>query len=228
MVRRTKEDALATRDRLLDAAEHLFQAKGVSRTTLNDIAVAAGATRGAIYWHFKDKADLFNAMMERVTLPLEESAKQLDDGTQDPVDNIRESMMQALRKLTEDSQAHRVFDIATHKVEYVDEMLAVRERHVKARDECLQHVQGALLLAARRRGIRLQMPAVMAAHGLHAMVDGLIQNWLLDPKTFDLVAIGRQTLEVYLKGLGLLDVGPRAASVPEAKVIPLRPRANRG
>ncbi|RZI93264.1 MAG: TetR family transcriptional regulator, partial [Rubrivivax sp.] len=79
MVRRTKEDALATRDRLLDAAEHLFQAKGVSRTSLNDIATAAGTTRGAIYWHFKDKADLFNAMMERVTLPLEESAKQLDD-----------------------------------------------------------------------------------------------------------------------------------------------------
>ena len=228
MVRRTKEDALATRDRLLDAAEHLFQAKGVSRTSLNDIATAAGTTRGAIYWHFKDKADLFNAMMERVTLPLEESAKQLDDGTQDPVDNIRESMMQALRKLTEDPQAHRVFDIATHKVEYVDEMLAVRERHVKARDECLQHVQGALLLAARRRGICLQMPAVMAAHGLHAMVDGLIQNWLLDPKTFDLVELGRQTLEVYLKGLGLLDVAPRAAVLPRAQVIPLRPRANRG
>ena len=65
MVRRTKADALATRNSLLDAAEHLFQARGVSRTSLNDIATAAGTTRGAIYWHFKDKADLFNAMMER-------------------------------------------------------------------------------------------------------------------------------------------------------------------
>jgi TetR/AcrR family acrAB operon transcriptional repressor len=63
LVRRTKEEALATRHRLLDAAELLFQAQGVSRTTLNDIARQAGATRGAIYWHFKDKADLFNAMM---------------------------------------------------------------------------------------------------------------------------------------------------------------------
>ena len=70
MVRRTKQEALATRHSLLDSAELLFQAQGVSRTSLQDIAQAAGATRGAIYWHFKDKADLFNAMMERVTLPL--------------------------------------------------------------------------------------------------------------------------------------------------------------
>ena len=71
MVRRTKEEALATRHKLLDAAECLFQSQGVSRTSLQDIAVRAGATRGAVYWHFKDKADLFNAMMDRVTLPLE-------------------------------------------------------------------------------------------------------------------------------------------------------------
>ena len=71
MARRTKEDAMATRHKLLDSAENLFQAQGVSRTSLQDIARRAGATRGAIYWHFKDKADLFNAMMERVTLPLE-------------------------------------------------------------------------------------------------------------------------------------------------------------
>jgi TetR/AcrR family acrAB operon transcriptional repressor len=71
VARRTKEEALATRNRLLDAAELLFQAQGVSQTTLQQIAQQAGATRGAIYWHFKDKADLFNAMMERVILPLE-------------------------------------------------------------------------------------------------------------------------------------------------------------
>ena len=48
--------------------------QGVSQTSLQQIAQQAGATRGAIYWHFKDKADLFNAMMERVTLPLESRA----------------------------------------------------------------------------------------------------------------------------------------------------------
>ena len=66
MARRTKEEAQATRDRILDAAELEFQRHGVSRTSLQAIARAAGVTRGAIYWHFKNKPDLFKAMLKRL------------------------------------------------------------------------------------------------------------------------------------------------------------------
>ena len=71
MARRTKEEAQETRGRILDAAESVFHEKGVAHSSLAEIAQVAGVTRGAIYWHFKDKADLFEAMMDRVTLPLE-------------------------------------------------------------------------------------------------------------------------------------------------------------
>ena len=47
MVRKTKEDALATRDSILDSAEQLFVTQGVAHTTLQHIATAAGLTRGA-------------------------------------------------------------------------------------------------------------------------------------------------------------------------------------
>ena len=50
MARRTKEDAAATRNGLIDAAERVFCEKGVSRASLSDIASAAGATRGALYF----------------------------------------------------------------------------------------------------------------------------------------------------------------------------------
>mgnify|MGYP000926718169 CR=1 FL=1 len=55
MVKKSKADAELTRQHLLDAAELLFLERGVSRTSLQHIATAAGATRGAIYWHFKDR-----------------------------------------------------------------------------------------------------------------------------------------------------------------------------
>ncbi|HKW83015.1 MAG TPA: TetR family transcriptional regulator, partial [Burkholderiaceae bacterium] len=73
MARRTKEEAQATRSLILDTAELVFEQRGVSGTSLNEIAKAAGLTRGAIYWHFQNKADLFNAMMDRATLPLEQA-----------------------------------------------------------------------------------------------------------------------------------------------------------
>ena len=51
--------------------EVVFRARGVTRTSLAEIATAAGVTRGAVYWHFKDKAALFHAMCDRATLPLD-------------------------------------------------------------------------------------------------------------------------------------------------------------
>lgn len=204
MVRRTKADALATRNSLLDAAEHLFQARGVSRTSLNDIAVAAGTTRGAIYWHFKDKADLFNAMMDRVTLPMEESLQcAVASDAQDPVAEIRAAMLEALRKTATDAQTRRVFEVATHKVEYVAELMAVQQRHLRGRDECQARIRQALERATTLSGQPLPVTAEMAAIGLHALVNGLIQNWLLDPPAFDLMETGRHTIDTYLAGLGL-------------------------
>ncbi len=205
MVRRTKADALATRNSLLDAAEHLFQERGVSRTSLNDIATAAGTTRGAIYWHFKDKADLFNAMMERVTMPLEGTlacTARAADATAAPLLSLRDSMMSALRQTATDEQTRRVFEVATHKVEYVSEMQAVRDRHLQVRNECMAMTEEILQQAVAREGVQLQVSVPTAALGLHVIMDGLIQNWLLDPEAFDLVESGRDTMDVYLKGLG--------------------------
>ena len=205
MVRRTKADALVTRNTLLDAAEHLFQAHGVSRTSLNDIATAAGNTRGAIYWHFKDKADLFNAMMERVTMPLEGAlacAAGKAEAADNPLLSLRDSMMNALRQTATDEQTRRVFEVATHKVEYVSEMQAVRDRHLRVRNQCMAMTEKALREVVRRENVKLAMPLPTAALGLHVIMDGLIQNWLLDPQAFDLEKCGRQTMDAYLTGLG--------------------------
>ncbi|MBS0447672.1 MAG: TetR family transcriptional regulator [Proteobacteria bacterium] len=202
MVRRTKLEAEATRTRILDTAELLFEREGVARTSLHEIAQAAGVTRGAIYWHFKDKADLFNAMMKRVTLPLEEGVHRSDDpDLADPLVYMRERFMDALRKTAGDPQTRRVFEIATHKVEYVGELTAVRDRHLAVRNECLAHVERGMRRARRRGLATRRLPARSAALGLHALIDGLIQNWMLDPQAFDLLKVGRQVLDAYLAGL---------------------------
>ena len=203
MVRRTKEDAAETRSSLLDAAERIFYEKGVSRTSLNDIAVGAGTTRGAIYWHFKDKADLFNAMMERVTLPMEATLSGIGvQGSADPLDKIRVAMRSALHLTMHNIQVRRVFEVATHKVEYVDELLAVKQRHLEVRNRCVAQLQDDLEQAVRHHSVALPIPLEVASQCLHAMVGGLIENWLLDPEAFDLVAMGDAALGTYLAGLG--------------------------
>lgn len=204
MPRRSKEDALATRNSLLDAAERVFLAQGVAGTSLNDIAQEAGTTRGAIYWHFTDKADLFNAMMDRIVMPLQLAMECVEcPGEVDPLPHLKQAMRQALHQTVADPQTRRVFEVATHKVEYVDSLCAVRERHLAMRNHSVERFRLALLRSASARGVRLPMPGVQAAHGLHAIIDGLIQNWLLDPGAFDLESTGMKSVDAYLRGLGL-------------------------
>jgi TetR/AcrR family acrAB operon transcriptional repressor len=219
MARRTKQEALETRDGILDAAEHLFHARGVSHTSLNDIAQAAGVTRGAIYWHFCDKSAVFNAMMDRVCLPLEASADLIEQAPQsNPVMAIRDPLIDIFHRLVGDAQLRRVFEIATHKVEYSDELLAVRERHIEVRDAYLQRTERLMRGALRTGQLPEGRSARVAAVGLHALVDGLIQNWVLDPQAFDLVLIGTESVDAYLHGLCALrddvpctkDDGPKA------------------
>src|SRR5947209_2795587 len=62
-MRRTKAEAAITREHLLEAALQCIATKGYAATTLDDIARQAGTTRGAIHWHFGNKAELFNILV---------------------------------------------------------------------------------------------------------------------------------------------------------------------
>lgn len=230
MARRTKEEALETRHKLLDAAEHLFQAQGVSHTSLQDIARRAGATRGAVYWHFKDKADLFNAMMERVTLPMEASFNHdpisVDAGNGpgvDPLQRIRRATVDALQRIVTDAQTRRVFEVATQKVEYIEELQAVRLRHLAVRHEFLSRIEQCMDAACHQTSLKLAMPTAMAAQGLHALIDGLIQNWLLETQAFDLLKVGPCVMNVYLCGLGFASEQEAGIQARQERSLPSLP-----
>ena len=210
MARRTKQDAQATREALLDAAERVFELRGVSHTSLAHIAEAAGLTRGAVYWHFKDKAALFNAMMERVTLPLEKELEGLAQSTGDPID----ALVHSIAQIASDARTQRVLHIATMMVEHVEDLWPVRERHAQVDSANVERVMQAFEAASALRGQALPAPARQLADGFHALVRGLVHSWLLR-RGFDLEATARVAVRAYLLGIGLSVHGD--AAVPPAR-----------
>lgn len=204
MARRTKQEAQETRARLLDAAEALFHERGVSRTSLQDIAQAAGVTRGAVYWHFEDKVQLFNAMMERATMPLEEGFDAAASPAPDrPLEDLRLGLMNVLHCAVHNARTRRAFEIANLRVEFVGEMASIHGRKVAAHREWTAHNREAF-----ERAIALgQMPADLDVHhaaiGLMALLGGLLHHWIMDPESFDLIEVGQSRLEHYLSSLTL-------------------------
>lgn len=203
MVRRTKEDALITRDLILDAAERVFLRRGVARTALQEIAEEAQLTRGAIYWHFQNKADVFDAMLQRVKLPmLTRLNSQPLAESDNPLQHLRQNVASAFNETVHNLQVRRVFEIASHRVEYGDDLQAVRYRHIVERTARVVDLARVLALAQAKGQVRPQLETHAAAVGLFALLDGLMTNWLLQPEAFDLEVVGAQALDAYLVGLG--------------------------
>ncbi|MFC5697319.1 TetR family transcriptional regulator [Pseudomonas sp. GCM10022186] len=187
MARRTKEEAEETRVQILDATEQVFHAKGVSRASLAEIAAAAGVSRGAIYWHFENKTDLFQAMLERIRMPIEELARASESEDEpDPLGRMRQLLVRLLRRVELDPQSRRIHEILRHKVEYTGELGDLRRQMEELSVECDQRIARALRNAVSRGQLPADLDCGRAAISLHAYMEGLQTNWLLVPDGFSL------------------------------------------
>ncbi len=143
MARKTKEEAEKTRTEIIDAARKVFHEHGVTRSTLEKIAQAAGVTRGAVYWHFKDKAALFFAMREDMFRPMLErtDAVLFSPAFANPLDAIEASLKEFFIVLDDSPSIRQVFEIFISRCEYVDEFSTIQEEVGRPASEFLIKIE---------------------------------------------------------------------------------------
>lgn len=185
MVRKTKEDAAITRQRIIDAARETFMQKGVSRTSLEHIASNAGVTRGAVYWHFQNKAELFYAMREAVYLPLIDRMDDTllgnaDDRNPDPLGRIRKHLENTIQMLEEDQTMRETYDVMMTKCEYVDEFADVLKSILGNCSSLIQKIEQAYAKAQELGQVSTQLTAAELALDTHLFFSGLLHMWVKD------------------------------------------------
>ncbi len=204
MVRKTKEDAQETRNRILDTAVEVFGRQGVARTSLNDIAKEAGVTRGAIYWHFANKVDMFNAMIERLVCPLMFNSETRDERMRaDPLGFLQGAVDEFLGFMLNDANFRRVFEIFWHKCEYVGEMAAIRDCHLEEGENHIDILQQAFELAQQKGQVDTRLTPHQATIGLVGLIDGLLFNWTKKNTMFPLETYAQPIIAAYFRGLGV-------------------------
>lgn len=200
MSRKTKIESEKTRTNILDAAEMLFYDKGVTNTSLADIAETAGVTRGAIYWHFKNKVDLFEAMHSRVALPIE----QLRSETLNQADTIGalcDFWTRAMLQLVESDSRRRVVEILFRKCEYVEAFEAASERLEKWSCGVVEAMTGVFAEALKKGQLTDRLPPELAAISTYSFITGLLYSWMLRPEAFDLRCQLPSLLTVFFSSL---------------------------
>lgn len=186
MARRTKEEALKTRQLLLEAAIEQFALRGVSNTTLTDIADAAGVTRGAVYWHFTSKSELFNAMWQE-QLPLTDlihhKLKQIE--STNPLLNLRNKFILGLQYIAETPRQQALMQILYHKCKFNNDMMS--EYEIRKRIGFgYEAIRDILQTCVRNRILPADTNIEIILIVLHSAFTGVLKNWLLAPQQFDL------------------------------------------
>ncbi|GHG63783.1 TetR family transcriptional regulator [Alishewanella longhuensis] len=173
MTRPCKADSEQTRDRILDAAEQMFLEYGYGKTSLEMIARAGGFTRGAIYWHFSDKVSLFNAMLQRVKLPMERMFEQKIEQETDPLQALYEMCHASLMQLFEDERHYRVHAILLTRCEQVGDLADLHQHDIELHNRIRQRCE-ALFVSARAQGrVAADLDEKLAALSLKSYVMGL-------------------------------------------------------
>lgn len=199
-MRRTKAEAAETRFSILAAAEKLFFEKGVANGTLDEIATAAGVTRGAIYWHFSSKSDLFLELYNAAQLPRVNIAD-IDapsDVGGDPLATVEKMARDWLETLAGDKQRQRLLTILI-RTNLAGEFQPVLDELEKLDREHTLHIEAILEKAARESRLSEAWTPQSASRAFKWLIKGICWDWLLYGQRFDLAADGGDNLRRLLE-----------------------------
>ncbi|MEG0100825.1 MAG: acrEF/envCD operon transcriptional regulator [Citrobacter sp.] len=201
MARRTKADALKTRQHLIETAIVQFAARGVGNTTLNDIADAANVTRGAIYWHFDNKSQLFNEIWQQQP-PLRALIQDQLIGRwgDNPLQRLREKLVVGLQYIAEIPRQQALMQILYHKCEFHNDMISEQDIRDKI-GLCHQTMRESLQKCMDENLIATSLDLDVILIILHGSFSGIIKNWLMNPVSYDLYAQAPVLVDNVLKML---------------------------
>ncbi|MCL2458252.1 MAG: TetR family transcriptional regulator [Desulfobulbus sp.] len=196
MARKTKQEAQETRSSIMDAAVRVFAVKGVARTSLDDIAREAGVTRGAIYWHFANKADLLNILWDQILLlyaPMAQASEAQNEP--DPLGKMKSLYLALFNGLVEDQHQQQLFRLLFDDSSHSRETEAMRLRHIQMRRERLHGIQIALNNAKEKGQLPPNLDVRLGAISVLVFIHGLIANWTTTPDMFDIKKEGERFIE---------------------------------
>ena len=200
-MRRTKEEAAITRANLLKTALSVFSAKGYAAATLDDVAKAAKVTRGAIYWHFKSKADLYNTLVEEFSArgAAVVQAAVAQGGTL--IEILRRVFLSQCALIEDDKEARAVMELALFKTGLNSDLQVGRKKQIDAGNALIAGIADAMRGGVMQGILRDDMDPTDMARAFIAFENGAIQMWLASPKSFSLKTSAAAFADILIAGL---------------------------
>lgn len=187
MARRTKEDANETKQNILDAAIRVFMKKSVVSTTLEDIAREAGVTRGAIYWHFKDKNDILNEIIKETMMPICQVTNAITQNCNlKSLEELKTHIKNVFKEVFSSRKTRNIFCVLLTKLSYADELKDFF-RQQQEENRSMGAIMEDFFKGLQDKGIiKKTFNHKIIAYGVYCYTIGLLTEYFKNPMEGDL------------------------------------------
>jgi TetR/AcrR family acrAB operon transcriptional repressor len=180
-MRKTKEEAEVTKEKLMDAGLKVFSRKGYATATLDDIAKEAGVTRGAVYWHFKGgKADLLVAILNDGITRANDIMLKVIAAEEKPIKKLERLAVRMLEFLEEDERYRAVQEILIFKTGDDPELMLRLADKQLAQRETLKYLVDMIEAAKEAGEVRRDVDSATIALAYYGMINGTVLLWMVD------------------------------------------------
>lgn len=178
-MRRTKQEAEQTKEAILRSAIYLFSSKGVAKTSIDEIAKDARVTRGAVYWHFKNKTEIFDALFEALHKSFIETVwDEFDKNDPNPLEQLKNICTEILLKLKTDEEKVLSLIIFLQKCDYSGELEVFRQRHIIKKKEKFEAFHKFFLRAKELGQLPTNTDCDLLTRGISMYMKGIVLEFL--------------------------------------------------
>ncbi|MBN3840300.1 TetR family transcriptional regulator [Burkholderia sp. Ac-20349] len=181
MVKRTREQAQATRAIIVESAQGVFFDHGFAHASLEEIARRAGVTRGAVYWHFESKLDVLDAIFADAAIPLDPFLIPPRQDAAHALDALIDSLGACWRAATRSKLSRRLYTLSYTRCESAGETAAFCERVRQAACHAEQRIEACVRRAIAAGQLASEHEPAVIASVVHATLSGLLRRELTRP-----------------------------------------------
>lgn len=181
------KNSIETKNSILKSAIEVFVEKGFLKSTLDEIAIRANVTRGAVYWHFKNKYDIFSALQDELYQPL--TASILDDmqkNCDDSLQQLENLCIKLLIELDNDETKKKILKIFLCKCDYSHGMEDILEKQRNQKLRNIDLFSQYFKKAQENKILSKNLDPKITAISLACYMSGIVNEYLRNPQLFNL------------------------------------------
>jgi TetR/AcrR family acrAB operon transcriptional repressor len=201
-MRKTKEEALKTRSRVLKSAMKVFLAKGYSQTSLADIAKTAGYTRGAVYWHFEDKSEILETLISKFHDRFLHKQAEILPSALDPLQKVTEMININFLELYRNKEFKDFIELTWFKTE-IDQHTGLLQGKVAITKIFNDTITRLFNEAAKEGILKEEIDPEIAALTITSLINGIYRGYFVMPDKLQAEQLGKSIIDNYLNQIRL-------------------------